>query len=205
MRCIFSLCSGVSHVLRRIPDGAEILPSHRLIKMRKHLSVHVEQVLEHRIGTVPAHVGEDVEIQQGVSIAEIAQIYPIYLAIRHNDIAGIKVSVQAGGCRLQFVKIACQPCLDIVRNHLVLHNHFPGTQGNIVKIFRIAWNGVKRLGIFCRNAGQFLQPFGMVGNNPSERLLALNPLDSHAVTLPVRYKLIRFGRWNPHLKDSLGA
>ena len=88
-------------VLRRIPDGAEILPSHRLIKMRKHLSVHVEQVLEQRIGTVSAHVGEDVEIQQGVSIAEIAQIYPIYLAIRRNDIAGIKVSVQTGVCRLQ--------------------------------------------------------------------------------------------------------
>ena len=150
-------------------------------------------------------MGKDVEIQQGVSIAEIAQIYPVHFPLRRNDVAGIEVSVQTGGCRLQFVHIACQPFLDIVRNHLVSHNHFPGTQGEIVKSIRIAGDGVKGLGIFCRNAGQFIQPFGMVCDNPSKRLLALDSLDSHAVTLPVGNEFIRFGRWNPHLKDSLGA
>ena len=42
------------------------------------------------------HVGKDAEIYQRISVAEIAQVNPIYLAVSNNNVTGVDISMQAG-------------------------------------------------------------------------------------------------------------
>ena len=101
---------------RSIPSGTEILHSHGFIEKFQGFPVHVEQVPKDRIGAQMVHVGENTKVQQRISVAEIAQINPIYLALSNDDVAGVDISMQAGGDGFKFVYVAKKPGLDMIRN-----------------------------------------------------------------------------------------
>ena len=101
--------------VRRTPSVSEILLAHGGIETVQGFPVDVEDLFQHGTGYQMAHVGHVVEIEQGISVAEVAQIYPIVLAPGGNDVAGVEIPVQAGGDGFQLVDIAQQPCFDIVR------------------------------------------------------------------------------------------
>ena len=101
---------------RSIPSGTEILHSHGFIEKFQGFPVHVEQVPKDGIGAQMVHVGENTKVHQRISVAEIAQINPIYLALSNDDVAGVDVSMQAGGDRLQLVYVAKKSGLYIVWN-----------------------------------------------------------------------------------------
>ena len=148
---------------RRAPSGPEILLAQGFIEKMQGFPVHMEDLFQQGTGYQMAHVGHVVEIEQGISVAEVAQIYPIVLAPGGNDVAGVEIPVQAGGDGFQLVDIAQQPCFDIVRKLCAVGNEVPRPHRYAVKGPGIAGNRVQGLGAryVQRIEGDFFAVMGL--------------------------------------------